>query len=358
MAPLKAPRNLQEAWIAEQQRLAKLCVSTDELDWCVNGQSIEGLAHVGGVDISFFPDGAHAVAAVVVISYPAMEVVYERCATFKLKVPYVTGFLAFREVPALKAMLESVPSDCIPQAVLVDGNGIFHPRKCGSATHLGIVTGLPTIGVAKDVLKVGDVNATTARKVSQTLEGASSWAPLVVSEGDPEPLAVLLRPSHGKKELVVSTGHKVSLDTAIALVTSLCKTSIPEPIRQADLLSRAAVRSWFAGVPVPRLKMPKECAAGNLLYISLPGAVTSDKENCVWCGTGDAVNNSAVQPEPRGGKSGKAKKMWRIKAVPRQNHTDDASSGLRENAQMTDKQNGGLWRLVTEALCGLCLLRK
>merc|ERR1719456_922345 len=193
--------------MAEQERLAKLCVETDELDWTAHGQFIEGLRHVAGVDVSFFPDGTHAVAAVVVISYPQMEVVYERCATFKLKVPYMAGFLAFREVPALKAMLEKVPSKWQPQVVLVDGNGVFHPRRCGSATHLGIVTGLPTVGVAKDILQVGDVNVSTARDIAKTL-GPSDWAPLVRDCGKGDPLAVLLRPNAGKKTVVVSVGHK------------------------------------------------------------------------------------------------------------------------------------------------------
>merc|ERR1719313_1815268 len=100
-------------------------------------------------------------------------------------------------------MLDMVPEKWRPQAVLVDGNGVFHPRRCGSATHLGIVTGLPTIGVAKDILQVGDVNVSTARQVSQKLQGASDWAPLVADDRN-EPLAVLLRPSSGQKTVVVS----------------------------------------------------------------------------------------------------------------------------------------------------------
>merc|ERR1719313_1720645 len=171
MAPTKASQSVRDAWVAEQSRLAKLCVDTDDLDWSLQNGSISGLQHVAGLDISFFPDGTHAVAAVVVVSYPDLEVLYEQCATFQLKVPYMPGFLAFREVPAFKAMLEKVPSKWRPQVVLVDGNGVFHPRRCGAATHLGIVTGLPTIGAAKDVLQVGDINVATARALAEKLQG-------------------------------------------------------------------------------------------------------------------------------------------------------------------------------------------
>jgi deoxyinosine 3'endonuclease (endonuclease V) len=347
----------------------------------VHGQFIHGLKHVAGVDVSFFPDGTHAVAAVVVISYPQMEVVYERCATFKLKVPYMAGFLAFREVPALKAMLEEVPSKWQPQAVLVDGNGVFHPRRCGSATHLGIVTGLPTIGVAKDVLKVGDVNVSTAREIAKTLEVAGSWAPLVGEDGKNNPLAVLLRPNVGKKTVVVSVGHKISLNSAIALTASLCKASIPEPIRQADLRSRAAVRAWFSWTPVAKLKMPKEDGAGDLLQVTTSELETrgdnmsdfvDDERNAKHSRCGLHRNGNATTPLGKRAKhSSKTKMVWRIKTT---------SMDLDENVTITspevnpdtfaipewsfsrdaaddDDESWGLWKLLKWSLCGLCVVR-
>mmetsp|Transcript_6718 Transcript_6718/g.16669 ORF Transcript_6718/g.16669 Transcript_6718/m.16669 type:complete len:415 (+) Transcript_6718:50-1294(+) len=262
---------VRQAWAAEQERLSALCVDHDDLDWDIHGPSVGGLEHVAGVDVSFFPDRVHAVAAVVVLSYPDLELLYERCATFKLTVPYMPGFLAFREVPALKAMLERVPRRWRPQAVLVDGNGVFHPRRCGAATHLGIVTGLPTIGVAKDILHVGDVNASLKRKVAKKLEGPCDWAPLAGDDaivGDH--LAVLLRPSCGKRTLVVSAGHRISLNTAVALTASLCRASIPEPIRQADIQSRAAVRAWFEGTPLRKLKLHTASGADDLLRMTAP----------------------------------------------------------------------------------------
>lgn len=319
-----APLALRDAWSAEQDRLAKMCVDTDQFDWCVHGELIEGLRLVAGVDVSFFPDGVHAVAGVVVLSFPNLSVVYERCATFKLRVPYMPGFLAFREVPALKAMLDKIPEGSRPQAVLVDGNGVFHPRRCGAATHLGIVTSLPTVGVAKDVLHVGDVNALVARQVAEKLQ-PGDWAPLVGNEtthGDH--LAALLRPKIFKKTLVVSVGHRISLNSAIVLTAALCKESaIPEPIRQADLRSRAAVRGWFEWTPVPKLKLPREGGAGDLLKVALPNAEMQRNHTSEVLATEPATKRPRRvqrEDEKRGvcqksGRASKAKLAWRIKPV-------------------------------------------
>jgi deoxyinosine 3'endonuclease (endonuclease V) len=371
-----ASTSLRDEWVAEQERLAKLCLTSDHIDWCVHGKFVHGLRYVAGVDVSFFPDKIHAVAAVVVLSYPDMKVVYERCATFRLTVPYMVGFLAFREVPALKAMLEKVPGKYKPQVVLVDGNGVFHPRRCGSATHLGIVTDMPTIGVAKDVLKVDDVGVRVASQIASKLQEASDWAPLT-RDGDVngEPLAMLLRPNFGKKTLVVSAGHRVSLNTAVVLTASLCKSTIPEPIRQADLRSRAAVRSWFDGASLAKLKL----GAGDLLDIAVPNLETSE-------------SNEPVTKRPRreqlhvegSGRASKRKLVWKVKTV--QSHansthetatvigdaaldsestrtpvTEDSLS-LDNDVVILDADEDTpseslLWRFLKTSLCGLCIAR-
>merc|ERR1712066_291728 len=87
------------------------------------------------------------------------------------------------------------------------------------------------------------------------------------------PLAVLLRPTNAKRQVVVSAGHRISLNTAVLLTTSLCKSSIPEPIRQADLRSRAAVWAWFDGTSLAKLKL----GSGDLLEISVPAVQLADK---------------------------------------------------------------------------------
>jgi len=237
----------RKQWEAEQKTLAALRVQEDLLDWsCEDG--FPDLHRVAGVDVSFFADGTYAIATVVVLSFPQLKVLWERSAAFRLSVPYVPGFLAFREVPALAQLMDSVPCALKPQVVLVDGNGAFHPRGCGAATHLGITVDLPTIGVAKDVLKVGEVNSSLARRVSLTL-APGQWASLCE-------VAALFRPRMGKP-LVVSPGHRISLETALQLTRAICGTSAPEPVRQADLRSRRAVKAWHAGQEVEYLSNPR-----------------------------------------------------------------------------------------------------
>ena len=203
-----------------------------------------------------------------VLSFPSLNVLYERSAAFRLSVPYVPGFLAMREVPALSKMFQDVPAHVMPQVVLVDGNGAFHPRGCGAATHLGISIDLPTIGVAKDVQQVGDVNSSTARRLAKTLHQSGDWGPLCT-------VAALLR-TKGSRCLVVSPGHRVCLRTAVTLTSQLCQKALPEPIRQADLRSRQAVRSWYAGVEFDYLVAPRLSHLEHMLQITAKNSQSDD----------------------------------------------------------------------------------
>jgi deoxyinosine 3'endonuclease (endonuclease V) len=243
-------------WETEQHRLATLCVQEDRLSsWSLDEYgNISGLERVAGVDVSLFPDQEHAAVAVVVLSYPELEVVYERCVTVKLCIPYIPGFLAFREAPSCAALLMGLPEDVRPQAILVDGNGAYHPRQCGCATHVGISVGIPTVGVAKKVMHVGDINMKAAWKLSQKLKKAGDAVPLVVKAGDDRPLAMLLRPcTKSAATLVVSVGHLISLSTAVNLAASVCRHTVAEPIRLADRASRAAVERWLNGIPLAEM---------------------------------------------------------------------------------------------------------
>jgi len=244
-----------EEWIEEQKRLAAMCVSEDSMgDWSIGKSGkIEGLQRVAGVDVSFFPDGEHAVVAVAVLSFPELELIHERCVTMRLTMPYVPGFLAFREAPACAALLVSLPEHVRPQAVLVDGNGAFHPFRCGCATHLGVSTGLPTVGVAKTVLEVGDVTVEKVRRIARTLKRPGHWTPLTVHK---EPLAAVLWPCwEAKDPLVVSVGNLLSLRSAAILTAAVCREDVAEPVRQADLLGRAAVKRWLAGEPLADMRI-------------------------------------------------------------------------------------------------------
>lgn len=375
-----------DAWAAEQRRLAEVCVTQDQVDWEMHcGRFVTGLQRVGGVDVSFFGDDVYAVAAVVVLSFPKLEILYEKCAYFKLAIPYRCGFLAFREVPALKRMLDEIPADLMPQVVLVDGNGRFHPRRCGSASHLGVVANLPTIGVAKEVMHVDDITTRTAEKVAETLHSRGDWVPLIggtSQEADSEPLAMLLRTGEGKKNLVVSTGHRVSLQTAVALTAMLCKCSIPEPIRQADLRSRSAVKAWWDGKDLKNLKLSKRSA--HLLCMTQEDSAPLEASKAKRprasklqqvCDS-DAETTCSEKKEPRTAQPMQnAVKRWRIKAVPSSEPPADlgtsrgavaeASAMVWEKPRCDDSAEKSVkrselsgWALAVSWLGGLCCISR
>mmetsp|Transcript_11914 Transcript_11914/g.27798 ORF Transcript_11914/g.27798 Transcript_11914/m.27798 type:complete len:392 (+) Transcript_11914:93-1268(+) len=255
------------AWQQEQERISKLRDPHDCLDWTVDADgNIDGLHMVAGLDISRFPEAAHAVAAVVVLSFPDLEVLHTRCVTVQTSVPYIPNYLAFREAPPLAALIEGLPKRFRPQLVFVDGNGAFHPRRCGVATHLGVACGIPTVGIAKKLLRVGNITTSYASCVAAKLRGPGDWLPLsqpcdggkeegeMVATDDAGRLAAVLLPGRGASPLIVSPGHRISLRSAATVAAAVCQwRKVAEPIYQADLISRIAVREWLAGKELPSL---------------------------------------------------------------------------------------------------------
>lgn len=180
--------------------------------------------HVLGADVAFPGDGRTARAAVVVLAWPSLEPVEEAVAERPTAFPYVPGLLAFREMPPIMAALESIATP--PDAILCDGQGLAHPRRFGLACYLGLVTGIPTIGVAKSRY-VGE------HETPGTERGA--WTPLV-DRG--EIVGSVLRTRTGVRPVFVSPGHLV--DQAVAReITLACapRYRVPEPTRRADRLA-------------------------------------------------------------------------------------------------------------------------
>ncbi|NXJ82738.1 ENDOV Endonuclease, partial [Trogon melanurus] len=220
----------------EQARLKAGVVEEDTEEWQKDA-SFAGLERVGGVDLSYVKgDGSKACASLVVLSFPGLEVLYEDCRMVAVSAPYVAGYLAFREVPFLVEAVQRLQQEeprLKPQVLLVDGNGLLHPRGFGVACHLGVLTDLPCIGVAKNLLQVdGLVRDELHREQIRSLQRGGDAFPLTGASG-----RVLAMVSHGdcsnsSKPLYVSVGHRVRLETAVCLVKSCCRYRIPEPIRQ------------------------------------------------------------------------------------------------------------------------------
>jgi deoxyribonuclease V len=182
------------------------------------------LGCIAGVDVGFTAGEARTRAAVVVLSYPELRLVESAVALRPTGFPYVPGLLSFREAPALLDALSRLSAQ--PGILLCDGQGIAHPRRLGIASHLGLLADLPAIGVAKSIL-VG------RHQPVPDLSGA--WQPLV-DRG--EVVGAALRTRQGVKPVFVSIGHRISLETAIALVLGCCtKYRLPEPVRQAHRLA-------------------------------------------------------------------------------------------------------------------------
>ncbi|XP_027626544.1 endonuclease V [Tupaia chinensis] len=232
-------------WKREQARLKARVVDRDTEAW-QRDPAFSGLQRVGGVDLSFVRgDSVSACASLVVLSYPELQVLYEESRMVSLTAPYVAGFLAFREVPflvdAVQRLRDKEPG-LMPQVLLVDGNGVLHHRGFGVACHLGVLTDLPCVGVAKKLLQVdGLENSPWHKEQIRRLHAGGDTFPLVSSSG--AVLGMALRShDHSTKPLYVSVGHRMSLEAAVRLTHRCCRFRVPEPVRQADIRSREYIR--------------------------------------------------------------------------------------------------------------------
>jgi deoxyribonuclease V len=179
---------------------------------------------VAGIDVGFEQDGAISRAAVAVLDFPELRLVESAVARLPTSFPYVPGLLSFRETPAVLEALGRL--SVRPDLLLCDGQGYAHPRRFGLACHLGVLTGLPSIGVAKSRL-IGTHDALPEQK--------GAWVPLL--DGD-ETIGAVLRTRTAVAPLYVSIGHRVSLPTAIRWVlTCTTRYRLPETTRHAHRLA-------------------------------------------------------------------------------------------------------------------------
>lgn len=213
---------------AVQDRL-RTCVRLDE-----SGPPPGFAGTVVGVDVAYDDARNVVAAAAVALDAQTLAVVDEATAVGEVSFPYVPGLLAFREIPTVLDALTRLTRT--PDLVVCDGYGLAHPRRFGLASHLGVLTGLPTIGVAK--------NPFTFRYEPPGPErGATS--PLLDRdgvEGVDEEVGRALRTQKGVKPVFVSVGHRVGLDQACAHTLHLAAAyRLPETTRAADSLCRRAL---------------------------------------------------------------------------------------------------------------------
>lgn len=203
------------AAIALQQELRREIITTDQL-----GE----VRYVAGVDVGFEQSGTITRAAVAVLKLDDLQLQDRAIARRPTSFPYIPGLLSFREVPTVLDALAQLTT--LPDLLLCDGQGIAHPRRFGIACHLGLLTNLPAIGVAKSLLVGNHVELADER---------GSWVPLL-HQGETIGAALRTRPK--TKPVYISSGHRISLETALAYVMQ-CTTKyrLPETTRFAHNLA-------------------------------------------------------------------------------------------------------------------------
>lgn len=204
------------------------------------------LKHVAGLDISWVNEtGGRAdtsgVAVLVVLRFPSMELVYQDAVTFVSDVPYVSGYLGFRENPQFLRLWDRMlgAGQAVPGVVLVDGFGTLHPAQCGSACMFGLAAGVPTVGVGKTI-NLGGCSQSDKQIKQELVDSGRLELPLL--NGRQVVGTAVRKTVQHRQPVYVSVGHRVSLATATSIVRACLVSKIPEPIRQADLISREHIR--------------------------------------------------------------------------------------------------------------------
>lgn len=207
VANIKSNFSIEKAHKA-QLRLSKQIILEDRLP--------EKIKYVAGVDVAYVKE--LSIGAVTVLNYATLKPVESQTAIYKTRFPYIPTLLSFREIPPSVLCIKKLHVQ--PDVFLVDGHGLAHPYRCGFASHLGLILGKPTVGVAKSRL-VGE---------AKNVEDMNA----IYLKHDGEVVGAAVKTKHGCKPVYVSVGHMVSLETAIKIVKHCAvHGSIPEPILKA-----------------------------------------------------------------------------------------------------------------------------
>jgi deoxyribonuclease V len=185
-----------------------------------------------GVDVAYSRDGL-AFSSAVSVDAMTGSITANRYARVPVDFPYIPTYLAFREMPALEAVLDDV--DLEKALLLVDGQGILHPRGFGIACHVGVSLGVPTIGVAKRLL-VGTYDRAALRREER--------APVKV-DGEHRGW-IVAKDGNEKRAVLISPGHRVSVEDSLALVEGFFGKRQPRPLELAHSAATAARREWDA----------------------------------------------------------------------------------------------------------------
>lgn len=211
----RPPETAREALLIQQEMRGRVRVLDD----------FAPVRTIAGIDVGYDPRRNISKAALVLMDIDTLAPLKSLFVTSPTPFPYIPGLLSFREAPVILKALAELGD--LPDMLMIDGHGIAHPRRLGIASHIGVLTGLPAIGVAKSVL-CGDCAQPGPEK--------GSTEPLM-HKG--ERIGTALRSRENVKPVYISPGHRIGHESAIALVLRcLTKYRLPEPTRLADKLSK------------------------------------------------------------------------------------------------------------------------
>lgn len=197
---------------------------------CENTVNLSQVQTVAGVDLAYWKEEEqeYAVCCIVIINYNTFEVIERVSYADKIKVPYIPGCLAFREVPLFLETYKKVTM--IPNVIFFDGNGYLHPRHMGLATHAGILIQKATVGIAKSYYKVGDVDFVMPANTAQAYTEI---------EWNGEHYGRVLRTHVNVKPIFLSVGNAIDINTATQMANRLTtrESHVPIPTRLADLMT-------------------------------------------------------------------------------------------------------------------------
>lgn len=189
------------------------------------------IKYIAGVDTA--PNGK---SVIVILEYPSMQEVYSNYIFEEFTIPYISGFLGFREVPIFLKLLDILKTDhpeYYPDLIMVDGNGTLHHNKFGSACHLGVLSGIPTIGVSKTLYNMDNLNISNYKNIGNKYP---DYIDMIVNG---EILGRALWNSKSATNCIfISPGNMITLDVAAQIILNTSIYRIPEPIRKADIISK------------------------------------------------------------------------------------------------------------------------
>ena len=214
---------MEQQFIKEQKKLFQKI----DLNNHVDASQIE---YIAGADLAYWKvnEKEYAVCCIVIIDYKSKKIVEEKYAVDEVKIPYIPGCLAFREIPLVLKTVDKL--ECVPDVYVFDGNGYLHPRHMGLATHAGILLDKPSIGIAKTYYKISD------EEYIQPANEPFAYRDIIINN---EIYGRVVRTHKDVKPVFVSIGNKINMDITMEIVKEMTtkESHIPIPTRYADIMT-------------------------------------------------------------------------------------------------------------------------